>query len=666
MAYGRLDVFWPDGKIETFPLSLPNISVGRSSGSTITLDTDTISRYHFSIAHESGQVYIRDMESANGTFVDGGRLQGSDPYPLRGGEEIQIGHLRMIYHTFDDTPTMQVTPMQDDTQLIEKETVEFHIELHLPHIAVTPGSYTSVELTIYNTSGKVVEYAVEADGLPNEWIRINRPRLEVDPNDNQMVLINIKPLRRSDSAPGQYSMTVRVHPQNEPENLLEATMRVTILPFSGFGIALGSQRVLAGEPFRLYLHNQGSGPLPIKLTGRTPDADLDIRLQPPQVNLAPGQRMTVQAEVRPNRRRLFGSEQEHRFDILAQSLDGARFTAPISGFALQKPPLPAWGGFALAGMAAFAAIIALFAVLAVLYSPSPVPAIQAFSVNSGANQVARGQPMSVNWTVADARELVLMVNGEQMHREDITPATVSGSREIETEALFGDVAVSLVARNGDRESSEVETVFIYQPATIETLTVTPQSPFRNVRQRFTASWNTPGAVETTITGMEAVTGSTTPPVVAGSSVEFTGIPRETFQLTLSVTDEVGNTRSRAVNVSPIDPTCQRVNDTTTLYSQPDTASAPVAPTAPTGALVVTGLDPSRQWLQFSLPNNVSAWAQRGAFTCTGFNVDDLIEVRPAGPAGLPTPPLQIAGPTATSAAPTAAPTATATVNTSGG
>ena len=74
MAYGRLDVFWPDGQFKTFQLVENTISVGRSTGNSIALETTTISRYHFSLTHDGQTTYITDMDSANGSFVDGVRL----------------------------------------------------------------------------------------------------------------------------------------------------------------------------------------------------------------------------------------------------------------------------------------------------------------------------------------------------------------------------------------------------------------------------------------------------------------------------------------------------------------------------------------------------------------------------------------------------------------
>ena len=119
MAYGRLEVFWPDGQFKTYALTEPSISVGRSSGNTIALDSNTLSRYHINIRNQDGEVTVTDLDSANGTFVDSTKLKRDEAHVLYGGEEIQIGELRLIYYFLDETPTRPITVPEAATQRIE-------------------------------------------------------------------------------------------------------------------------------------------------------------------------------------------------------------------------------------------------------------------------------------------------------------------------------------------------------------------------------------------------------------------------------------------------------------------------------------------------------------------------------------------------------------------
>ncbi|NDJ74938.1 MAG: FHA domain-containing protein, partial [Chloroflexi bacterium] len=89
--YGRVDVHWPDGPIESYRLNKATIAVGRSTGNDIVLDTTAVSRYHIALNFDSQQASVEDLESVNGTYVDGVQLAAHQPRGLKGGEEIQIG-----------------------------------------------------------------------------------------------------------------------------------------------------------------------------------------------------------------------------------------------------------------------------------------------------------------------------------------------------------------------------------------------------------------------------------------------------------------------------------------------------------------------------------------------------------------------------------------------
>ncbi|KAI8811174.1 SMAD/FHA domain-containing protein [Cladochytrium replicatum] len=58
-------------------------------------DSKVLSRNHAEIWQENGQVFIRDVKSSNGTFVNGSRLseegQPSASYELHSGDEIEFG-----------------------------------------------------------------------------------------------------------------------------------------------------------------------------------------------------------------------------------------------------------------------------------------------------------------------------------------------------------------------------------------------------------------------------------------------------------------------------------------------------------------------------------------------------------------------------------------------
>jgi len=54
-----------------------------------------VSRRHCKIFQRGGEFYVEDVGSANGTFLNEQRLTPYLPYPLKEGDRIQVGQLRI-------------------------------------------------------------------------------------------------------------------------------------------------------------------------------------------------------------------------------------------------------------------------------------------------------------------------------------------------------------------------------------------------------------------------------------------------------------------------------------------------------------------------------------------------------------------------------------------
>lgn len=632
MAYGRLDVFWPDGKLESFTLNTPSVSVGRSTGNTIVLDTDAVSRYHFSITQDGDRVHLTDLDSANGTFIDGVRLASNKAHPLLGGEEIQVGALRMIFHTVDDQPTLPVAAAED-TQRIERETAGFKVEVFGAEMAVPPGSHIAAEIAITSMRQEPTRFTVRAGGLPESWMRINRPELEIDPDESALVLLSIKPARQSDSRPGKYPVRIVVTPKDDTEGAIEVEITVHILPFAGFGMALANYKITTGQHFRLHLHNQGSADLPLLIAGNSPDEELRFGIPTTQVLLPPGQRKVIQGEIRPRHPRLIGPVIDHPFELIVRSRDRAAFLASIPGKFIEKPVLPVWAALSSAALAVGVTILTILAVALALRGAGARPSIQSFQAAS--TQVARGDLLGLSWAVADAEHLNINVNGARLF-SDISPETTR--IDLETSSYEGSIVVVLEAVSGSRVDTASVTVTIGEPLAVEYFEVTPDTLVRNVVQTLNIRWRVTNASTTRVVGLDRFITTPVEPSYGeeGTLTGLAGIATDSFTLTLHAEDLLGNTLEQDVFVTVVNPECTP-NADATLYALTDSTSNVVGTASAGTPLIVDRQDDTRAWLRFVLPGDVFGWAPRSAFTCaSNFNPEDLrIEV--VSPTPAPTP-----------------------------
>jgi pSer/pThr/pTyr-binding forkhead associated (FHA) protein len=73
----------------TLPLGASPVLIGRAASCTLVLDDDYSSSRHARIFPESGQWYVEDLGSTNGTFV--GRERVTDPVQVGIGSQVKVG-----------------------------------------------------------------------------------------------------------------------------------------------------------------------------------------------------------------------------------------------------------------------------------------------------------------------------------------------------------------------------------------------------------------------------------------------------------------------------------------------------------------------------------------------------------------------------------------------
>jgi pSer/pThr/pTyr-binding forkhead associated (FHA) protein len=99
-----LKLILPSGKV--FQVSTEReISIGRRSRPAdpeVTVDLQEhggveggVSRYHAMIVVVKGVLYLRDLNSVNGTFLNGHRLMPIASYPVKDGDILTLGELSM-------------------------------------------------------------------------------------------------------------------------------------------------------------------------------------------------------------------------------------------------------------------------------------------------------------------------------------------------------------------------------------------------------------------------------------------------------------------------------------------------------------------------------------------------------------------------------------------
>ncbi len=93
----KLIVIDKDGSQTHFPFEKDRITVGKSHSNDVILDKPEVSREHCVIERDGSGCRVTDLNSANGTFVNGSRIQGGSV--LKDGARLGVGTFLIMFRS---------------------------------------------------------------------------------------------------------------------------------------------------------------------------------------------------------------------------------------------------------------------------------------------------------------------------------------------------------------------------------------------------------------------------------------------------------------------------------------------------------------------------------------------------------------------------------------
>lgn len=102
----ELNVYLRDKLIGRSVFEAEEVRIGRAADNEVQIDNLAFSRYHASIEDVKGVYILKDFGSANGTYVNGQKVEGR--YGLNDGDRIQIGKFTLGFGCDKKTPVSSV------------------------------------------------------------------------------------------------------------------------------------------------------------------------------------------------------------------------------------------------------------------------------------------------------------------------------------------------------------------------------------------------------------------------------------------------------------------------------------------------------------------------------------------------------------------------------
>jgi pSer/pThr/pTyr-binding forkhead associated (FHA) protein len=264
------------------------------------LNTSAVSRYHAQLDAAEGGVYLVDLGTVNGTFVNDVQVDPNGRVALNDGDVITLGDvaLRFMAPEARSGTKRAMVSLTPEARTIDAPGVPFRMVLDEPQQSVAPGARLQLTLGVENLSEQQIALNIEVGGLEPDWLKVNRREASLEPGEQVQAMISVRPPRSSHTRPGVYALTIRAVDAENPANVLEAVREIDVVPYAGIGIAL--QRSRSGEQFYIAVQNQGNVTTNVALEGYQRQRLLRYRFQPRQLALQPGETKQVTLVVQPS------------------------------------------------------------------------------------------------------------------------------------------------------------------------------------------------------------------------------------------------------------------------------------------------------------------------------------------------------------------------------
>ena len=242
----------PDGKTWVIALDPLPFRIGRLRDCQMVLNSPSVSRAHAEIYIEEGRLALRDLDSTNGTFLNGVRLK--EPALLQSGDIVHFGEVefrvamaRAADHS-TDTFMALASPLELSSLLPRHETEFFELlerkeirTLFQPIVDLSSGEHAAYEAVGRGTH----------PGLPSTPIELFQIAERLGKAPELSRLLRVAALSEGSRLPGSPRLYLNLHPAETFQPRLMGSLEELRRDFAAVPITMEISEKALVEPGRM-------------------------------------------------------------------------------------------------------------------------------------------------------------------------------------------------------------------------------------------------------------------------------------------------------------------------------------------------------------------------------------------------------------------------------
>ena len=450
-------------------ISKPTINIGRHPDNDIVLVGADVQPFHATLMKHNGSFQCV-LLSPKAKLALNGKVYAESPITINEFDRIGIGNTDIMFQSNGPDAGIRVFVSQISAEApVEKyETEEDEdpilVEVLTPQLDVNVDETAEFELEIINGGPIVASIYLRVDGIPEEWVEIDNPVVNLNEAQRKYVKIRVTPPRHYSSTAGTHKIEVTASSPNYYGRQVKKDLDLLIHPYYQFSLGSLSPRQnkirwrkKTGTTF-LPITNEGNDTSNFNISSFDEEngcsfeykvsEDLQLSRQA-TIPIDPGEMINLPIEIRPLKPKLFAMRAKQYYyttNVLVQE----QGTSPqvVSGVAISQP-LFGWWSIVLTILAI---LISLFILLQ--------PRINHFGVAAGKDVIELGDTTRLEWSVSPFATRVSVSELEETINRGQTSLTVSPSKSTTYELVSGNWLSGLTGMDYVRKV----TVLVVPPA----------------------------------------------------------------------------------------------------------------------------------------------------------------------------------------------------------
>ncbi|MCB2179912.1 hypothetical protein KQH54_02190 [bacterium] len=445
------------------------INIGSHPENDIVIAGENVQPFHATLMKNNGS-YQCVLLSPDASIAIDGKIYTDSPITVHEFEQLNIDGIDIMFQTSGPNEGLRVfvsqvmTGTAPEKYLVDDDNDPIVVEVKTPELEIDVEETAQFELEIVNGGPIVASFYVRVEGIPEEWVQIEPPIINLNEAQRSFVSILVTPPRDASSTAGLHDINLVVSSPNYYGHKIEKPLKLTIHPFYQF--ALGS---LSPRQKRIpWRKKRGTTFLPI--TNESNDTanfnvmsfdeengcsfefkvndDLQLNRQA-TIPIPAGTHINLPIEIRPLKPKVFAMQsKQYYYTTNVQIQEQGISPQTISGVAISQP-LFGWWSIVLTVLTI---LITLFIVLQ--------PRINSFGVAAGKDIIELGDSTRLEWSVSPFATRVSITELDSEISRGQTSITVTPSKSTTYELVSGNWLSGLIGMDYVRK----ETVLVVPPA----------------------------------------------------------------------------------------------------------------------------------------------------------------------------------------------------------